>query len=160
VQRPPQAESIRDPDLRAALQGDHASFEGLTEPYRRELQVHCYRMLGSFVDAEDMVQETLLRAWKSRSTYAGRASFRAWLYRIATNACLDELDHRPRRGLPMSFFAAADPDLPPGQPLLDPIWLDPYPDALLPATEDPAARYEQRESIRLAFLIALQELLP
>ena len=160
MQHPPKGESIREPDLSAALQGDRTAFAGLTEPYRRELQVHCYRMLGSIVDAEDMVQETLLRAWKGRKTYAGRASFRAWLYRIATNACLDELERRPRRGLPMSFFSAADPDLPPGQPLLDTIWLEPYPDALLPATDDPAARYEQLEDIRLAFLVALQELPP
>jgi RNA polymerase sigma-70 factor (ECF subfamily) len=151
----------RQPDLRAALQGDPNAFEGLTEPYRRELQVHCYRMLGSLVDAEDMVQETMLRAWKSRRTYAGRAPFRAWLYRIATNACLDELAARPRRGLPTDFFEPADPDKPPQAAVLDPIWLEPYPDALLPAVRaDPAARYDQRQSIRLAFLVALQELPP
>jgi len=151
----------RGPDLRAALQGDRRAFEGLTEPYRRELQVHCYRMLGSISDAEDMVQETFLRAWKGRRSYAGRAPFRAWLYRIATNACLDELEARPRRGLPMSLFPPADPEQPPEPPRLEPIWLEPYPDALLPAGGgDPAARYDQRESIRLAFLVALQELPP
>ncbi len=156
----PQVE-VRTADLRAALSGGQGSFEELAEPYRRELQVHCYRMLGSLVDAEDMVQETMLRAWKSRGTYVGRAPFRAWLYRIATNACLDELARRPRRGLPMSFFAPADPDQPPDPPVLDPIWLEPYPDAILPvAYTDPAVRYEQRESIRLAFLVALQELPP
>jgi RNA polymerase sigma-70 factor (ECF subfamily) len=151
----------RGPDLRAALHGDQRAFEGLTEPYRQELQVHCYRMLGSVSDAEDMVQETFLRAWKGRRSYAGRAPFRAWLYRIATNACLDELEARPRRGLPMSYCAPADPDQPPEPPRLEPIWLEPYPDALLPAASaDPAARYEQRESIRLAFLVALQYLPP
>ncbi len=160
MEREAQADG-REPDLRAALQGDPDAFEGLTEPYRRELQVHCYRMLGSLVDAEDMVQETMLRAWKRRGTYAGRAPFRAWLYRIATNACLDELAARPRRGLPTSTFGPADPDLPPDPPRLDPIWLEPYPDAFLPvAHADPAARYDQRESIRLAFLVALQELPP
>jgi len=151
----------REPELRAALGGDQGAFEGLTEPYRRELQVHCYRMLGTLVEAEDMVQETFLRAWKSRRTYAGRAPFRAWLYRIATNACLDELAQRPRRGVPMSYFAPADPDQPPDPPLLDPIWLEPYPDAILPmARTDPAARYDQHETVRLAFLVALQELPP
>jgi len=133
----------------------------LTEPYRRELQVHCYRMLGSLTEAEDLVQETLLRAWKSRRTYAGRAPVRAWLYKIATNVCLDELAMRSRRGLPASFFEPADPLEPPAAPVLDPIWLEPYPDALLPETRaDPAARYDQSESVRLAFLVALQELPP
>jgi len=151
----------RQSDLHVALRGDQGAFGALTEPYRRELQVHCYRMLGSLVDAEDLVQETMLRAWKGRRTYAGRAPLRAWLYRIATNACLDELASRPRRGLPASFFSPADPMQPLDQPLLDPIWLEPYPDALLPAAHsDVAARYDQRESIRLAFLVALQELPP
>src|SRR3990172_2623381 len=118
-------------------------------------------MVGSLTEAEDLVQETLLRAWKSRRTYAGRAPVRAWLYRIATNACLDELARRPRRGLPASFFEPADPLEPPEAPVLDPIWLEPYPDALLPpARPAPAARYDQRESVRLAFLVALQELPP
>src|SRR3990170_1278018 len=99
-------------DVRAALR-DQGAFEALTEPYRRELQIHCYRMLGSLTEAEDLVQETLLRAWKSRRTYAGRAPVRAWLYKIATNACLDEWARRPRRGLPANFFEPADPLEPP-----------------------------------------------
>jgi RNA polymerase sigma-70 factor (ECF subfamily) len=152
------------PDLRVSLR-DQGAFEALTEPYRRELQVHCYRMLGSLAEAEDLVQETLLRAWKSRRTYAGRAPVRAWLYKIATNACLDELARRARgerRGLPADFFEPADPRQSPEAPVLDPIWVEPYPDALLPAGPgaDPAARYDQRESVRLAFLVALQELPP
>ncbi|HEX9680088.1 MAG TPA: sigma-70 family RNA polymerase sigma factor [Anaerolineales bacterium] len=148
------------PEVLAALR-DTGAFEVLTEPYRRELQVHCYRMLGSLVEAEDLVQETLLRAWKGRRTFAGRAPVRAWLYKIATNACLDELARRPRRGLPASFFEPADPFEPPGAPVLDPIWLEPYPDALLPAVRsDPAARYDEHERVRLAFLVALQQLPP
>jgi RNA polymerase sigma-70 factor (ECF subfamily) len=147
--------------LQAALQGNQGAFVDLTEPFRPELQVHCYRMLGSTVEAEDLVQETLLRAWKSLHTYAGRAPLRAWLYRIATNACLDELAARPRRGLPATWFAPADPEQPPETPILDSIWLEPYPDAILPTVpSDPAARYEQQESIRLAFIVALQQLTP
>ena len=150
----------RRADVRAALR-DQGAFEALTEPYRRELQVHCYRMLGSLTEAEDLVQETLLRAWKGRRTYAGRAPVRAWLYKIATNACLDELARRPRRGLPATFIEPADPLEPPDAPVLDPIWIEPYPDSLLPqARVDPAARYDQRESVRLAFLVTLQELPP
>ena len=147
-------------NVREALR-DKGGFEALTEPYRLELQVHCYRMLGSLTEAEDLVQETLLRAWKSRRTYAGRAPVRAWLYKIATHACLDELARRPRRGLPASYSEPADALAPPDGPVLDPIWLEPYPDALLPeARLDPVALYDQRESIRLAFLVALQELPP
>lgn len=151
----------QDPEMRAALRGDREAFARLTEPHRRELQVHCYRMLGSLSEAEDLVQETLLRAWKSRRTYAGRAPFRAWLYRIATNACLDELATRPRRGLPSSFLEPSDPSQAPDPPRLDPVWLEPYPDALLPRTDmDPAAHYDQRESVQLAFLVVLHELPP
>ncbi len=151
----------RDPAMRSALQADHDAFVGLAEPFRSELQAHCYRMLGSLTDAEDLVQETLLRAWKSRHTYAGRAPFRAWLYRIATNACLDELAARPKRGLPSSFSGPADPAEAPRPPLADPVWLHPFPDRLLPAWgSSPDARYDQRESIRLAFLVALHELAP
>ncbi|HSB89390.1 MAG TPA: sigma-70 family RNA polymerase sigma factor [Anaerolineales bacterium] len=150
-------------DHEAWLRGEGA-FEALTEPYRRELQVHCYRMLGSLTEAEDLVQETLLRAWRNRQSYAGRAPVRAWLYKIATNACLDELAHRARgtrRGLPSDFFKPADPLGPVEGPVLDPIWLEPFPDALLPeAGADPAATYDRRESVRLAFLVALQALPP
>src|SRR5712691_11490704 len=108
----------------AARAGDEPAFGALVERYRRELQVHCYRMLGSFEDAEDMMQETFLRGWKHRESFQGRSSFRAWLYRIATNTCLDELERRPRRA----------PDPPPGAPPRSPAdlpWLQPYPDHLL-----------------------------
>ena len=137
------------------------AFAALVEVHRRELQVHCYRMLGSVLDAEDLVQETLLRAWKNRGTFEGRAPMRAWLYKIATNACLDELAKRPRRGLPPDLYPPAEPDGPLEATVADPIWLEPYPDGLLGSfRNDPAARYDLRESISLAFLVALQTLPP
>lgn len=150
------------PHLVAAQAGDPHEFGHLTEPYRRELQLHCYRLLGSLHEAEDLVQETLLRAWRRLDTYEGRASFRAWLYKIATNACLDTLDKRPRRALPTATHPPSEPDQPPAPPLADPIWLEPFPDELLPETAaaSPEARYAVRESISLAFLAALQLLPP
>jgi RNA polymerase sigma-70 factor (ECF subfamily) len=149
-------------ETRALTRGTtREAFSELVEGHRRELQVHCYRMLGSVLDAEDLVQETLLRAWKSRDSFEGRAPLRAWLYKIATNACLDELANRPRRGLPPDLYPAADPNSPLAAPVSDPIWLDPYPDGLLGSLRnDPAARYDLRESITLAFLVALQTLPP
>jgi len=138
-----------------------SEFAALAEPYRRELQVHCYRMLGSLQDAEDLVQETLLRAWQKLGTYEGRASFRAWLYGIATNACLDALARRPRRVLPQARQAASDPHAPPEPPIADPIWLEPLPDDFLAGVEaSPEARYDAHEAITLAFLAALQDLPP
>jgi RNA polymerase sigma-70 factor (ECF subfamily) len=135
----------------------------LVESYRRELQVHCYRMLGSFEDAEDMVQETFLRAWRRRSSFGGRSSFRAWLYRIATNACLDALERRPPRVLPPQVAAAADPRVPP-LPTADVPWLQPYPDRLLegiaPSDAEPDAALVAKETIELAFLVAIQHLAP
>jgi RNA polymerase sigma-70 factor (ECF subfamily) len=110
--------------IAAARAGDEPAFGALVERYRRELQVHCYRMLGSFEDAEDMMQETFLRGWKHRESFQGRSAFRAWLYRIATNTCLDELERRPRRA----------PDPAPGASPRSPAdlpWLQPYPDRLL-----------------------------
>jgi RNA polymerase sigma-70 factor (ECF subfamily) len=152
---------LLDPALAAARAGDERAFGQLTEPHRRELQVHCYRLLGSLHDAEDLVQETMLRAWRRLDTYEGRASFRAWLYKIATNACLDALDKRPRRALPPVTYPAADPYAPPAPPVADPIWLEPLPDDLLAdAEETPEARYSTRESVTLAFLVALQALPP
>ncbi len=145
----------------AALAGDPSAFEALTEPYRRELFVHCYRMLGSLEDAEDLVQETLLRAWRRLNTYEGRASFRAWLYKIATNACLDALDRRPRRSLPQTRFPASDAHAPLPAPISEPIWLEPFPDEFLaPIESTPEAHIEARESISLSFLVALQTLPP
>ena len=140
---------------------DQHKFGRLAEAHRRELRVHCYRMLGSVQEAEEMVQETLWRAWNRRDTFAGRAPFRAWLYKIATNACLDELRKKPRRGLPVSRGGASRPDLPIPAALQEPVWLEPYPyDLPAPEENNPEARYTQSESIRLAFMAALHLLPP
>jgi RNA polymerase sigma-70 factor, ECF subfamily len=149
----------------AARAGDEPAFSRLVEHYRPELQVHCYRMLGSFEDSEDLVQETFLRAWRGRASFSPGAvsSFRAWLYRIATNACLDVLRGRPRRILPQQVAMAADPAVPPSPPA-DLPWLQPYPDRLLepvaPAHDEPGAVVVARETIELAFLAAIQHLPP
>ena len=150
--------------LAAARRGNEREFSELAEPYRRELQVHCYRILGSTHDAEDMVQETMLRAWKRLKTYEGRAPFRAWLYKIATNVCLDTLDKRRRRTkrlLPNNLNSPADPHKPVEPPTTEIFWLEPLPDEWLADSSavNPEARYSRRESISLAFLTALQ-LLP
>ena len=136
-------------------------FSTSTEPYRRELQAHCYRMLGSVQDAEDLVQETMLRAWQRRATYAGRASVRAWLYKIATNLCLDMLAQRKRRTLPRIRQPAADLNDPIPVDLNEPIWLEPFPDVLLAPIETmPEHHFLARETINLAFLALLQALPP
>ena len=145
----------------AALAGDRRAFATVTETYRRELQVHCYRMLGSLEDAEDMVQETFLRAWRRRETFRGRSTVRAWLYGIATNASLDALESRSRRLLPTVATPAADPHaVPPPASEVD--WLEPYPDRLLDGVADgddgPAETVVARETIELAFLVAIQQL--
>jgi RNA polymerase sigma-70 factor (ECF subfamily) len=144
---------------------EQSAFAALFERHRRELQVHCYRMLGSFEDAEDLVQETFLRAWRSRTSFGsgGHSGFRAWLYRIATNACLDVLRSRSRRVLPPDVATAGDPALPPPPPA-DLPWLQPYPDRLLdpasPAEDEPGAVVVARETIELAFIAAIQHLPP
>src|SRR5262249_5645727 len=146
-----------------ARAGDESAFGALVERYRWELQVHCYRMLGSFEDAEDLTQETFLRAWRKRASFEGRATFRAWLYRIATNACLDFLNHYPRRALARPVPPATNP---PGNARLpDAIpWLQPYPDRLLepvaPREAEPEAALVAKETIELAFLAAIQHLPP
>ena len=149
--------------LAAARQGDRQHFSELTEPFRRELQVHCYRILGSLHEAEDMVQETMLRAWTRLETYEGRASFRAWLYKIATNACLDLIDRRrSRRLLPPQVEPASDPGVQIAPPSAEVLWLEPLPDEWLEdnSAVNPEARYSESESISLAFLTALQKLSP
>jgi RNA polymerase sigma-70 factor, ECF subfamily len=137
---------------------EEPEFAELVERHRGELRVHCYRMLGSFEEAEDLVQETFARAWRARASFGGGAA-RAWLYRIATNACLDALRGRPRRVLRLDL-PAADPNEPPAAPT-DLPWLQPYPDALLaPAADEPGTAVVVRETIELAFLAAIQHLPP
>ncbi|MDQ4029933.1 MAG: sigma-70 family RNA polymerase sigma factor [Actinomycetota bacterium] len=131
------------------------------EAHRRELTAHCYRMLGSAFEAEDAVQETLVRAWRAYDRFEGRAALRSWLYRIATNVCLDMLDGRERRARPMDLAAAQTADAPLGEPLPEATWLQPIPDSrVLPADGDPAELAVSRETIRLAFVGALQHLPP
>ena len=150
----------------AAMSRDTGSEEFMrrAEPFRRELLAHCYRMLGSVHDAEDLVQETMLRAWRAYGGFDGeRASMRTWLYRIATNACLTALDSRSRRPLPSDLTGPSEtPDKPPSGRRPEITWLQPFPDALLgtgPGGEtDPAAIVAARDSIRLAFVAALQHL--
>ncbi|MGC0419307.1 RNA polymerase subunit sigma-70 [Embleya sp. AB8] len=139
--------------IAAARAGDEAAFTEFVERYRRELQVHCYRMLGSFDESEDLVQETFLRAWHKRESFQGRSTFRAWLYRIATNACLDFLDRNPRQPLPLDAARAVERD--PTSPA-EISWLQPYPDRLL----EPDAAAVRKETIELAFLVAIQHLAP
>jgi RNA polymerase sigma-70 factor, ECF subfamily len=140
------------------------AFERLAKPFRREIKLHCYRMLGSLHDAEDLVQETYLRAWRSFEGFEG-GSFRAWLYRIATNACLDALASRKhaQRLLP-DQRAPASTQMPDGTPATDVAWLEPYPDSNLEGIADeapnPEARYTSREAVQLAFVAAIQELPP
>ena len=145
-----------------ARDGDGDAFRELTEPYRRELQVHCYRMLGSFADAEDALQDTLLAAWQGFGGFEGRASLRTWLYRIATNKCLDARRAASRR--PVKEWDVPNVEPPEPTRLGEVVWLEPYPDALLEgpagAPPGPEARYERTESVSLAFVTALQVLPP
>jgi RNA polymerase sigma-70 factor (ECF subfamily) len=138
-----------------------ADLELQLERYRRELTAYAYRLLGSAFEAEDAVQETLLRAWRSLDRFEGRSSLRSWLYRIATNVCLDMLNGEQRRARPMDLAPAKTADAPLGEPLAEATWILPIPDSrVLPADADPAEVAESRESIRLAFIAALQHLPP
>jgi len=151
---------VTAPALARARAGDGNAFRELVEPYRRELQVHCYRILGSLQDAEDLLQETLLAAWRGLGRFEERASLRVWLYRIATNRCLNALRDRGRR--PKEHHAMVEPPEP--TRISEPVWLEPYPDVLLEGIGDtslgPEARYEAAEGIALAFVAALQHLPP
>jgi RNA polymerase sigma-70 factor, ECF subfamily len=157
-----QQERLEHNRLARAQRGDEEAFAALTEPYRRELQLHCYRILGSLQDAEDLLQETLLAAWRSLEQFEGRSSLRAWLYTIATNRCLNALRERVRRpqAAPSDRLGAA----PPSESFAEISWLQPYPDALLEGVIDaapgPEARYEAKESVALAFVSGLQHLAP
>ena len=147
--------------LEAARTGDEDAYARLVEPYRVELHAHCYRMLGSVPDAEDALQEALLRAWRGLPRFEGRSSLRSWLYKIATNACLKAIERRPKRVLPIDYTPAADPHDGPAEPVTESVWLEPYPDEKLGLEGGllgPDARYEQREGIELAFTAALQHL--
>ena len=144
-----------DEEVVAAVQnGDASMFSSLAEPHRKELRVHCYRMLGNFEDAEDLVQETFVRAWRGRAAFEGRSTFRAWLYRIATNACLDAIKKKGRRVQVVDVGATT-----PRSPSFDEVpWLQPFPDELVPGTDEPDSQVVAKETIELAFLAAVQHL--
>ncbi|HET9286231.1 MAG TPA: sigma-70 family RNA polymerase sigma factor [Gaiella sp.] len=147
--------------LEAARGGDGEAFRALVEPHRGELHAHCYRVLGSLQDAEDALQETLLRAWRGLDGFEGARPLRPWLYRIATNVCLDAIARRPKRVLRLDDSSPSQPDAGPGTPLVESIWIEPYPNEHLGLPDGyaaPEARYEQRESVELAFVAALQHL--
>ena len=147
--------------LEAARTGDEDAFARLVSSVRSGLHAHCYRMLGSAADADDALQDTLLRAWRGLGGFEGRGSLSSWLYRIATNVCLRAIERRPARVLPIDYGPAADPHEGVGAPLTESVWIEPYPDARLGLVDGfaaPEARYEQRESVELAFIAALQHL--
>jgi RNA polymerase sigma-70 factor, ECF subfamily len=148
--------------LKLALAGDENAFGELAGPYRAELRAHGYRITGSVHDADDALQEGLLRAWQNMAAFEGRGSMRSWLYAIVTNAALDLTRRRARRELPVAFGPSAAPGTDLGPPLTEQPWLEPYPDDWLTGDTllSPEARYEQRESVELAFLVALQHLSP
>lgn len=148
--------SVDQLDLVRAREGDDAAFTRLVGPLRRELHAHCYRMLGSSHDADDALQDALLRAWRGLARFEGRSSLRSWLYTVATRTCLDLVESRGRRALPMDLGPSSDRAVLEDAPLTEIAWLGPYSaDGL---TSGPVARYEQREAVELAFVAALQHL--
>src|SRR5688500_7540377 len=140
-----------------ARAGDRSAFDALLAPRLPAVRAHCYRMLGSVHDADDAVQEELLRAWRGLGGFEQRASLGTWLYRIATHACVDAIARNKARALPWARTAANGPEEP---PLDEPIWLEPFPDALAAESTAPDAVFDVRESVALAFLVALQEMPP
>lgn len=155
-----QVRTLEQEYITLADMNPHA-FGDVVEPYRFELQAHCYRLLGTIQDAEDMVQETFLRAWNRRVTYTEDVSVRAWLYRIATNICLDTLKKHRRRAIPATFQAVSSAEEPIPTAIMEPVWLDPYPDELLVwGGEQPEQAVLRLESVQLALLAALQHLPP
>ncbi len=158
---PPHSPTRERALLDSARGGDEDAFRQLLEPYRGELHAHCYRMLGSVHDAEDALQEASLRAWRGLARFEGRSSLRSWLYTICTNTCLNVIARRPKRVLPIDYGPAADPHEGPGEPIVESVWVEPYPDermGLEDGLASPDASYEQRESVELAFIAALQHL--
>ena len=153
-------DAVRNKDLEAARSGDQEAFAHLTAAHRNELLVHCYRILGSYDDAEDMLQETFVRAWQHLGSFEGRSSLRAWFYKIATNACLDALDKRKRRGLPKEMYPRGNPTATIPLASKEVVWVEPLPEEMLDGQPSiyPEARYDMRESVRLAFIAALQKL--
>ncbi len=149
-----------EPLVDAARRGDERAFRDLVEPLGRELHAYAYRMLGGFHDADDALQESRIKAWRALETYEPRASFRAWMYRIVTNTCLDLLKARSRRFMPQDVSPSVAPGPPTSAPRADILWLEPYPDALLPAAPDPEQAARLREGIRLAFVRVVQSLPP
>jgi RNA polymerase sigma-70 factor (ECF subfamily) len=151
--------NVTDQALARARAGDEHAFRELTDPYRRELQLHIYRIVGSAQDAEDLLQETLLAAWRGLVQFEGRASVRSWLYRIATNRSLDALRAQRRRPEDQRMTQLPEPTR-----WNEPVWLEPYADVLLDGIRDeapgPEARYESKEAIALAFIVGLQHLPP
>jgi RNA polymerase sigma-70 factor (ECF subfamily) len=137
---------------------DEADFTTAIAPYRRELRAHCYRMSGSLLDADDLLQETLIKAWKGLPTFEGRSSLRTWLYTVATRACIDALEKKSARTLPRELGPPSDGQV--GPPRMDVPWLEPAPSELMELEPSPEARYSQREGVALAFLVALQRLPP
>jgi RNA polymerase sigma-70 factor, ECF subfamily len=149
---------VADPDLDRARGGDDGAFTRLVQPLHRELHAHCYRMLGSTHDADDALQEALLRAWQGLAGFEGRGSLRSWLYTVATRTCLDAVEARGRRALPVDLGPSSDRAVIDAAPRADVAWLGPYPDALANGPTGPDACYEQREAVELAFVAALQHL--
>lgn len=144
----PMTQGLTDDDLDKARSGDNAAFNRLVEPLRRELHAHCYRILGSTHDADDALQDALLRAWRGLSRFEARSSLRTWLYTVATRTCLDSAEHRSKRALPVDLGPSSTEAIHNDRPLTEVNWLAPYPDA----------RYEQREAVELAFIAAIQHL--
>jgi RNA polymerase sigma-70 factor, ECF subfamily len=158
------AANIQDVEIPSRPPVDESAFQELVEAQRSEIHAHCYRMLGSLHDADDALQDTLVRAWRALPKFRGRSSHRTWLYRIATNVCLDAIARRPKRVLPIDYGPELGPgDVPPERPLPDSHWVEPYPDETLGVADGaaaPDARYERREALELAFVAALQHLPP
>jgi len=155
------APGIEHAGLRKAAGGDHEAFRALVEEHRADLHAHCYRMLGSLHDADDALQEALLRAWRALPKFRGDSSLRTWLYRIATNVCLDAIARRPKRVLPVDYGPPTPGGEDRGRALPESHWIEPYPDeeiGVADGAEGPDARYERREALELAFVAALQHL--